>query len=270
MEKINFTLEEKNSIGALFDKCNVALLKISLNANGEKHIDKVYLDGKQYDIPSEELAFQLYLSNGAIDLIREKGSILGLSREEKNYVIKNHPSWIMLRDSFELNGELSPELYGVGDTEKKKPYEIWCQDFCDALGDKRFYPKKNMKSMMVNYMEFASLFKMNSNRVRLKIRDDLYVTFAPDVSPLYRGFFEAMRVKEENNTDLKIELNKYGYPEAYYIKNGKFTLIDVSTEEGLNRLLELSPSTLEGLKPSSKKQKQLKKKRPTKKCKKRK
>lgn len=266
---VRFSLEEKNALVSLFDKCDVALLKIS-EQNGIKHIDKVYIDGKQYDIPSKELAMQIRLSNGAVDLIREKGNILKLNIDERNFVIRNHPAWIMVRDTFDLNGELGPELCGVVRTKQKKPYENWCQDFCDSMGDKRFYPNKNMKSMLVNYMEFARLFKMNKERVKLKIRDDLYTSFVPDVSSLYRGFFEAMRVREEGNPNLKVELNKYGYPEVYYNQNGRFMRIDVSTDDGLKKLFEISPSSLEGLQKVSEKSKTLKKKRPTKKTKKRK
>lgn len=257
-----FSLEEKKAILSLFDKCDVALLDVS-ELEGVNHINKVIIDGKKYDIPSKDLAFQLRMCTGALDLIREKGSILSLDRNERNFVIRNHPAWIMLRDTFELNGELGPELSGVINTKQKRPYEIWCQDFCDSLGDKRFYPKKNMKSLMVDYVGFATLFKMNKDRVRLKIKDDLYTSFVPDVSPLYRGFFEAMRVMSEENPELTVSLNKFGYPEVYYNKNGKSIRIDVSTEEGLNRLLLLSPSSLEGSSEPLKKPKQ-KKKRPTK------
>lgn len=266
MSKMVFSNEEKRAICALFDKCDVALLKVS-EKDGTKHIDKVYLDGKKYDIPSVALGYQIRMSSEAVNLIREKGSILKLSKDEKNFVIRNHPAWIMLRDTFELNGELDSELCGVVRTKEKRPYEVWLQDFCDSLGDKRFYPSKNMKAVMVNYMEFATLFKMNKDRVSLKIKDDLYTSFVPEVSALYRGFFEAMRVMNENNPSLKVVMNKYGYPDIYYNQNGKSIRIDVSTPEGLDKLFEISPS-IDGVKKVSEKPKQLKKKRPTKKGKK--
>ena len=54
---MKFSLEEKKAICALFDKCDVAMLKISIH-DGIKHIDKVYLDGKYYDIPSKDLGIK--------------------------------------------------------------------------------------------------------------------------------------------------------------------------------------------------------------------
>ena len=70
MENIKFSREEKNAVFALFDKCDMALLKVSVLEDGINHIDKVYIDGKEYDIPSKELTHQLYLCAGAVDLIR--------------------------------------------------------------------------------------------------------------------------------------------------------------------------------------------------------
>ena len=78
-------------------KCDIASLKVSMFDNDEKHIDKVYLDGGEYDIPSKDLTNQLYLCEGAVNLIREKGNILKLSRNERNFVIRNHLVWMLLR-----------------------------------------------------------------------------------------------------------------------------------------------------------------------------
>lgn len=271
MEMINFSKEEKNAVFALFDKCDVALLKISLLENGEKHIDKVYLDGKLYDIPSRELTHQLYLCEGAVDLIREKGSILKLSKEERNFVIRNHPAWILLRDDAKFNDMNTSEFYGVARSDLKRPYDLWCKDYVDSMGEKRFYPRRNMRSYMVTYDEFATLLRTNKNNVNFPIKKGLRTAIAKDTDPLYRGFFEATRVKFENNPNLKVELNKYGYPEVYYSNNGKWFKIDVSTEEGLNKLFEFSPSPIGNLGDSNDKGNKTKvKKKPTKKGKKRK
>ena len=72
-----------------------------------------------------------------------------------------------------------------------------------------------------------------------------------------------MRVKCEDNPNLKVELNKYGYPEVYYSQNGKWFLIDVSTKEGLEKLSLFSNSPFDKVKPL-KQPRVLKKKRPTK------
>ena len=83
-------------------------------------------------------------------------------------------------------------------------------------------------------------------------------------NPLYRGIFEAARVKFENNPNLMVELNKYGYPEVYYLQNGQWIRIDVSTKDGLNKLFEFSPSPLGRISDEEKKSNQKVKKRPTK------
>ena len=259
---IRFSLEEKKAICALFDKCDVAMLKVSIS-NGIKHIDKVYLDGKFYDIPSEDLGMKIHFVSGAVDLIREKGSILKLSADERNFVIRNHPAWIMLRDCFDLNGPLDHELCGVTRVHQKRPYEIWSLDYCCSVGENKYYPKRNMKSELVTYSEFAAIHNSNKDRVIFPIKEGLSTSFTRDVSPLYRGFFEAMRVKCEDNPNLKVELNKYGYPEVYYSQNGKWFLIDVSTKEGLEKLSLFSNSPFDKVKPL-KQPRVLKKKRPTK------
>lgn len=264
----NFSLEEKKEIVALFDKCDVALLSVSEH-DGVNHIDKVIIDGKDYNIPSEELGFRIRMSREAVNLIRQKGSILKLDKTERNFVIQFHPAWVMLRDGFDLNGEFDPNLSGVIVPSLRRPYTYWCKDFCDSVGDKRYYPRKDMNSLIVTYKEFTTIHKSDPNRVFLPIKDNLYIPFTKDVDPLYRGFFEAVRVKLEGNPNLRFELNKYGYPEIYYSQNGKWMKIDVSTKEGLEKLSEFSPSPFESLIEESEKHKQ-KKKRPTKKGKKRK
>ena len=90
------------------------------------------------------------------------------------------------------------------------------------------------------------------------------VLFSKNVNLLYRGFFEATRVKFENNPNLKVELNKYGYPEVYYLKNGQWIRLDVSTKEGLNKLFEFSPSPFGKINDEEKKSNQKVKKKPTK------
>lgn len=262
---VKFSLEEKEAICALFDKCDIAMLKISIH-NGIKHIDKVYIDGKYYDIPSKELAYKIYLVNGAVSLIREKGSILKLSKEEKNFVIRNHPAWIMLRDCFDLNGDLDHELNGIAKTNERKPYEMWAQDFCDSVGDKKYYPKKNMKSMMVTYHEFARIHNSDKERVIFPIKEGLNTSLPRNVSNLYRGFFEAIRIIGLNDDKFKVELDKYGYPEVYYDQNNKWVRIDLQTDEELEKLSTLSKSPYEKIKPI--KEIKVKKKRPTKKRKK--
>lgn len=269
MEKLKFTKEEQNAVFGLFDKCDVALLKVSLLEDGEKHIDKVYLDGKLYDIPSKELAWKLYLCEGAVDLIREKGSILKLNNDEKNFVIRNHPAWILLRTDIVFKDHNIDEFYGVAKSGLKRPYGLWCQDYCDSMGEKRYYPRKNMNSYMVTYDEFATLLKTDKDKVRFPVKKGLFTTFSKQATPLYRGFFEAMRVKFEDNPNLKVDFNKYGYPEVFYQKNGQMVKIDVSTKDGLNKLFEFSPSPLGKIEDSEKKSIQ-KKKRPTKGNKKRK
>lgn len=264
MSKIEYTEEETNAICKLFNKCYVALLRVKTNENGEKYIEKVYIDGRKFNIPSTDLSFQISLCQGAVDLIREKGSILKLSKEEQNFVIKNHPSWIMLRDTFDFNGELDHELSGAVRTELKLPYEMWSKDFCDSIGEKKFYPQKNMKALLVTYKEFAALFRMDRNRVQFPIGDDCVITLPKNVSNLQRGFFEAVRVREEKNPNLKVELGKYGYPEVYYNQNGKWMKIDVSTEEGLKKLLLISPSPIRDNEVTDKPVLKVKKKRPTK------
>ena len=268
MEKVSFTHEEKKAIFGLFGKCDVALIKVSFLENGEKHIDKVFLDGKLYDIPSKDLTHQIYLCDGAVDLIREKGSILKLSRDEQNFVIRNHPAWMLLGGAASYYDFNDSEYYGVFKNNLKQPYNIWCQDYMDSVGERRFYPRKNMKSYMMTYEEFMLANRLNPNRVNFELKEGLVTSFSNDASPLYRGFFEATRVKFEDREDLKVELNKYGYPEVYHLKNGKQIKIDVSTEEGLEKLFELSPSPIG--KVESNKGIQKVKKRPTKKGKKRK
>lgn len=264
-----FSLEEKKRLVALFDKCNVALLKVSQH-EGVNHIDKVIIDGKDYSIPSEELGFRIRMSREAVNLIRQKGSILKLDKVERNFVIQYHPAWVMLRDGFDLNGDLDHDLSGVVWSGVKKPYTLWCKDYCDSVGDKRYYPKKDMNSLMVTYKEFADICKSDNSRVWFPIKKNLFIPMTRDVNPLYRGFFEAIRVKEEGNPNFKVELNKYGYPEIYYNKNGKFIRIDVSTEEGLKKLSEFSPSPFDGLSELAERKAKQKKKRPTKKGRKRK
>ena len=235
MEKIKFSKEEMKAIFALFDKCDIALLKVSMLEDGVNHIDKVFIDGREYDIPSSELTHQLYLCAGAVDLIREKGNILKLSKDEQNFVIRNHPAWMHLRSDLKFYDFDDSELCGVAKTGLKKPYGLWVQDYVDSLGERRFYPRKNMNSYM-----------------------------AKNVDPLYRGFFEAVRVKFEDNPNLKVELNKFGYPEVYYSKNGRWMRIDVSTKEGLNKLFEFSPSPLGKIINENKESNQKVKRRPTK------
>ena len=258
---MQFSLEEKKAICALFDKCDVALLDISMH-DGIKHINKVYLDGRYYDIPSKELGVKISFVNGAVDLIREKGNILKLDDSEKNFVIRNHPAWIMLRDCFDLNGQLDHSLCGVTRINQRKPYEVWAQDFCDSVGDKKYYPKKNMKSLLVTYSEFARIHNSDSERVKFPIKKDLATSFPRDVSALYRGFFEALRIMFLNDDNFKVELNKFGYPEVYYNQGNKWIRIDVGTDEGLERLSSLSKSPYEKIKPI--KEVKVKKKRPTK------
>lgn len=264
MENIKFSKEEKKSVFALFDKCDVALLKVSVLEDGTNHIDKVYIDGKEYDIPSKDLTHQLYLCAGAVDLIREKGNILKLSKDEKNFVIRNHPAWILLRGDLKFYDFDDSELYGVARAELKRPYSLWMHDYVDSLGEKRFYPRKNMNSFMVTYEEFGTLLKMNKENVRFPIKKGMSTVFSKNADPLYRGLFEAARVKFENNPNLKVELNKYGYPEVYYLQNGQWFRIDVSTKDGLNKLFEFSPSPLGRICNEEKKSKQKVKKRPTK------
>ena len=264
MENIKFSKEEKKSVFALFDKCDVALLKVSVLEDGTNHIDKVYIDGKEYDIPSKDLTHQLYLCAGAVDLIREKGNILKLSKDEKNFVIRNHPAWILLRGDLKFYDFDDSELYGVARAELKRPYSLWMHDYVDSLGEKRFYPRKNMNSFMVTYEEFGALLKMNKENVRFPIKKGMSTVFSKNADPLYRGLFEAARVKFENNPNLKVELNKYGYPEVYYLQNGQWFRIDVSTKDGLNKLFEFSPSPLGRICNEEKKSKQKVKKRPTK------
>lgn len=268
MEKMSFTKEERAAIFGLFDKCDVALIKVSLLENGDKHIDKVFLDGRLYDIPSQDLMHQIYLCEGAVDLIREKGSILKLSRNEQNFVIRNHPAWMLLRGDAGYYDFDASEYYGVAKVNLKKPYDVWCQDYIDSVGERRFYPRKNMKSYMMTYEDFMLVNRANPNKINFKLKKGILASFSKDVSPLYRGFFEATRVRFEDRDDLKVELNKYGYPEVYQLKNGKQVRIDVATEEGLEKLLELSPSPIG--KVESNKGVQKVKKRPTKKGKKRK
>ena len=264
MEQIKFSKEEKKSVFALFDKCDVALLKVSVFEDGTNHIDKVYIDGKEYDIPSKDLTHQLYLCAGAVDLIREKGNILKLSKDEQNFVIRNHPTWMLLRGDLKFYDFDDSELYGVARAELKRPYSLWMQDYVDSLGEKRFYPRKNMNYFMVTYEEFMTLLRMNKENVRFPIKKGMVTVFPKNVNPLYRGIFEAARVKFENNPNLKVELNKYGYPEVYYLQNGQWIRIDVSTKEGLNKLFEFSPSPLGKISNEEKKSKQKVKKRPTK------
>ena len=264
MENIKFSREEKNAVFALFDKCDMALLKVSVLEDGINHIDKVYIDGKEYDIPSKELTHQLYLCAGAVDLIREKGNILKLSKDEQNFVIRNHPTWMLLRGDLKFYDFDDSELYGVARAGLKKPYSLWMHDYVDSLGEKRFYPRKNMNSFMVTYEEFGTLLKMNKENVRFPIKKGMVTVFPKNVNPLYRGIFEAARVKFENNPNLVVELNKYGYPEVYYSQNGQWIRIDVSTKDGLNKLFEFSPSPLGRICNEEKKSKQKVKKRPTK------
>ena len=264
MENIKFSREEKNAVFALFDKCDMALLKVSVLEDGINHIDKVYIDGKEYDIPSKELTHQLYLCAGAVDLIREKGNILKLSKDEQNFVIRNHPTWMLLRGDLKFYDFDDSELYGVARAGLKKPYSLWMHDYVDSLGEKRFYPRKNMNSFMVTYEEFGTLLKMNKENVRFPIKKGMVTVFPKNVNPLYRGIFEAARVKFENNPNLMVELNKYGYPEVYYSQNGQWIRIDVSTKDGLNKLFEFSPSPLGRICDEEKKSKQKVKKRPTK------
>ena len=264
MENIKFSREEKNAVFALFDKCDMALLKVSVLEDGINHIDKVYIDGKEYDIPSKELTHQLYLCAGAVDLIREKGNILKLSKDEQNFVIRNHPTWMLLRGDLKFYDFDDSELYGVARAGLKKPYSLWMHDYVDSLGEKRFYPRKNMNSFMVTYEEFGTLLKMNKENVRFPIKKGMVTVFPKNVNPLYRGIFEAARVKFENNPNLMVELNKYGYPEVYYSQNGQWIRIDVSTKDGLNKLFEFSPSPLGKISNEEKKSKQKVKKRPTK------
>lgn len=264
MENIKFSREEKNAVFALFDKCDVALLKVSLLEDGTKHIDKVYIDGKEYDMPSSDLTHQLYLCAGAVDLIREKGNILKLSKDEQNFVIRNHPTWMLLRGDLKFYDFDDSELYGVARAGLKKPYSLWMQDYVDSLGEKRFYPRKNMNSFMVTYEEFGALLQMNKENVRFPITKGIATVFPKNANPLYRGLFEAARVKFENNPNLKVELNKYGYPEVSYLQNGQWFKIDVSTKEGLNKLFEFSPSPLGKISDEEKKNNQKVKKRPTK------
>ena len=264
MENIKFSREEKNAVFALFDKCDVALLKVSLLEDGTKHIDKVYIDGKEYDMPSSDLTHQLYLCAGAVDLIREKGNILKLSKDEQNFVIRNHPAWMLLRGDLKFYDFDDSELYGVARAGLKKPYSLWMQDYVDSLGEKRFYPRKNMNSFMVTYEEFGALLQMNKENVRFPITKGIATVFPKNANPLYRGLFEAARVKFENNPNLKVELNKYGYPEVSYSQNGQWFKIDVSTKEGLNKLFEFSPSPLGKISEEEKQSHQKVKKRPTK------
>ena len=84
---LRFNLEEKKRITVLFDKCNVALLKIN-EYEGVNHIDKVIIDGRDYIIPSEDLGFRIRMSREAVNLIRQKGSVLKLDKAERNFVIQ--------------------------------------------------------------------------------------------------------------------------------------------------------------------------------------
>lgn len=264
MEKLKFSKDEMNAIFGLFEKCDVALLKISVSEDGEKHIEKVFLDGKLYDMPSKDLTHQLYLCGGAVDLIREKGNILKLSKDERNFVIRNHPAWMLLRGDLKFYDFDDSEYYGVARDNLRKPYSLWCQDFVDSLGEKRFYPRKKMNALMVTYEEFALMMHMNQNRVNFKIKKGMNTSFSKNANPLYRGIFEAARVKFENNPNLKVELNKYGYPEVYYLQNGQWFKIDVSTKEGLNKLFEFSPSPLGNISDEVKEDNQKVKKKPKK------
>ena len=264
--KLQFSDDEKKCVYALFDKCDVALLKVSMLDNGEKHIDNVFINGREYDIPSRELAVQLILTAGAVDLIREKGSILSLDKEQRNFVIQNHPTWMMLRSNF-LSFENDSELYGTFHSGVKKPYEIWLNDNCDAIGERKFYPKKNMKSILMTYNEFVTCMKFDRSRKTLQLGNMGCASISENSSSLYRGFFEAVRVKNLNLSNLKVELNKYGYPVVSYLQNSTWHQLDVSDDDGLNKLLELSPSPLG--KPVKKEKVKVKKK-PTKSSKKRK
>ena len=211
---------------------------------------------------SEDLGIKISFVNGAVDLIREKGNISKLDKDERNFVIRNHPAWIMLRDCFDLNGELDHSLCGVVRTNQKKPYEVWAQDFCDSVGDKKYYPKKNMKSLLVTYSEFARIHNSDSERVRFPIKRDLATSFPKGVKALYRGFFEAIRIMALDDDNFKLELNKFGYPEVYYNQGNQWIKIDVGTDEGLEKLSSLSKSPYEKIKPV--KETKVKKKRPTK------
>ena len=62
-------------------------------------------------------------------------------------------------------------------------------DYVDSLGEKRFYPRKNMNSFMVTYEEFGTLLKMNKENVRFPIKKGMVTVFPKNVNPLYRGIF---------------------------------------------------------------------------------
>ena len=171
---------------------------------------------------------------------------------------------MLLRGDLKFYDFDDSELYGVARAGLKKPYSLWMHDYVDSLGEKRFYPRKNMNSFMVTYEEFGTLLKMNKENVRFPIKKGMVTVFPKNVNPLYRGIFEAARVKFENNPNLMVELNKYGYPEVYYLQNGQWIRIDVSTKDGLNKLFEFSPSPLGRICDEEKKSKQKVKKRPTK------
>lgn len=193
-------------------KCDIALLKVSMFDNDEKYIDKVYLDGREYDIPSKDLTNQLYLCEGAVNLIREKGNILKLSRNERNFVIRNHLVWMLLRHDLKFYDIDDSSFYGVSRTGLRRLYEMWFQDYLDSMGEKRFYPRKNMKAFMVTYDEFVSLLKLDKSKVKFPLKKGVTTSFSKDVSTLYRVFFESVSVKFEENPNLKVALNKYGYP----------------------------------------------------------
>ena len=95
------------------------------------------------------------------------------------------------------------ELNGIAKTNERKPYEMWAQDFCDSVGDKKYYPKKNMKSMMVTYHEFARIHNSDMERVIFPIKEGLNTSLPRNVSNLYRGFFEAIRIIGLNDDKFK-------------------------------------------------------------------
>ena len=77
---------------------------------------------------------------------------------------------MLLRSDLKFYDFDDSELCGVAKAGLKKPYGLWVQDYVDSLGERRFYPRKNMNSYMVTYEEFGALLKMNKDNVRFPIK----------------------------------------------------------------------------------------------------
>ena len=53
-------------------------------------------------MPSKDLTHQLYLCAGAVDLIREKGNILKLSKDEQKFCYKKSSNLDVTKGRFEV------------------------------------------------------------------------------------------------------------------------------------------------------------------------